>query len=240
MHINKLLLISFLQFAWPSLDWAQSAHVQQGIVFKAATDLRLSGVQIVDKRTSAATRSNLHGDFSITAFVNDTLEATCDGYTMARFIITDFTDKMVFLEPAYTLPEVTIKGNTLLADLNAAKRGYRKKSVFYTGTPHYYYLLLKPMTFIYENFKSEVIDARKFNKVAKNEMAYYQVAARFTDDMIKRNIRINENELEDFKARYWPTAEQLGRWNDYDLANYVIKSYQNFKKNKNIDMADNK
>lgn len=240
MRINKLLLLSFSQLVWPSLNWAQSAHVQQGIVFKTGTDLRLSGVQIVDKRTPAATQSNFYGEFSIRAFVNDTLEATRDGYTMARFIITDFTDKMVFLEPAYTLPEVTIKGNTLLADLNATKLGYRKKSVFYTGTPHYYYLVLKPMTFIYENFKSEVIDARKFNKVAENEIAYYQVAARFTDDMIKRNISINENELEDFKARYWPTAEQISKWNDYDLANYVIKSYQNFKKNKNIDMTNNK
>lgn len=240
MHINKLLLLSFSQLIWPSLNWAQSAHVQQGIVFKASTDLRLSGVQIVDKRTLATTQSNLHGNFSIEVLVNDTLEATRDGYTMARFIITDFTDKMVFLEPAYILPEVTIKGNTLLADLNATKRGYRKKSVFYTGTPHYYYLALKPMTFIYENFKSEVIDARKFNKFAKNEIVYHQVAARFTDDMIKRNIPINKNELEDFKARYWPTAEQISRWNDYDLVNYVIKSYQSFKKNKNIDMTNNK
>lgn len=240
MSINKLLLISFLQLVWPSLNWAQSAHVQQGVVFKTGTDLRLSGVQIVDKRTSATTQSNLHGEFSIEAFVNDTLQAGRDGYTMTQFIITDFTDKMVFLGPAYTLPEVRIRGNTLLADLNATKRGYRKKSVFYTGAPHYYYLMLKPMTFIYENFKSEVIEARKFNKVARNEIAYYQVAARFTDEMIKRNISINENELEDFEARYWPTAQQIRSWNDYDLANYVIKSYQNFKKNKNSDMRTNK
>ncbi len=240
MHINKLLLIGLSQFLWPSLNWAQSAHVLQGIVFKAGTNLRLSGVHIVDKRTSATTRSNLYGGFSISASVNDTIKVTCDGYTSTQFIVTDLTDKIIFLPPVYSLPEVVIKENTVLADMNSAKRGYRKKSVFYTGTPHYYYLVLKPMTFIYENFKSEVINARKFTRFAKNEMAYYEVAARFTDEMIKRNVPINENKLEDFKNCYWPTAEQVRGWNDYDLANYIIKSYQDFGKNKDVDRINNK
>lgn len=88
------------------------------------------------------------------------------------------------------------------------------------------------MTFIYENFKNEVIRARKFNKFAKNEIAYYEVAARFTDEIIKKNIPIKENELEDFTTYYWPTAKQIYGWNDYDLANYIIKSYQEFRRMK--------
>ena len=240
MHVDKLLLIGLSLFIWPSLNQAQSTHVLQGMVFKAGTNLRLSGARLVDKKTSITTQSNLYGGFSISAGINDTLEITCDGFASTQFILTDLTDKMVYLDPVYSLPEVMIKENTVLADLNSVKRGYRKKSVFYTGTPHYYYLVLKPMTFIYENFKSEVIDARKFNKFARNEIAYYEVAARFTDDVIKRNILINENELEDFKTNYWPTARQLRSWNDYDLANYIIKSYQDFKKNKNIDTINNK
>jgi hypothetical protein len=223
-------LISFLHLALPSLSWAQPIHLQQGIVFKARTSLRLSGVRIVDKRTSATAQSNLYGGFSIAASVNDTLRITCDGYTSSQFVVTDLADKMVFLDPAYSLPEVVIKENTVLADLNSVKRGYRKKSVFYTGTPHYYYLVLKPMTFIYENFKSEVINARKFNRFAKYEMAYYEVAARFTDQVIKRNISIKGNELEEFKSNYWPTLEEIHNWNDYDLASYIIKSYRDFKK----------
>ena len=91
------------------------------------------------------------------------------------------------------------------------------------------------MTFIYENFKSEVINARKFNRFAKNEINYYEIAARFTDEVIKKNIPISQNELEDFKADYWPTVEQVHNWNDYDLANYIIKSYHDFRKNKNIN-----
>ena len=229
---NKLFRVGFLLFVWPSLSWAQSSHMQQGMVFKTGTDLRLGGVKIVNKRTSSTTRSNLYGDFAIAASANDTLEITSDSYASRQFVITDFADKIIFLEPVYALPEIAIRENTILADLNSVKKGYRKKSVFYTGTPHYYYLVLKPMTFIYENFKSEVINARKFNRFAKHEMAYYEIAARFTDEVIKRNIPINQNDLEDFKADYWPTLEQMRGWNDYDLANYIIKSYQDFRKSK--------
>lgn len=239
MHSNKLFLISFLVI-WASPGRAQTEHVQQGMVFKAGTNLRLSGVQIVNKRTSATVQSDLYGDFSIPASVNDTLVVTCCGYTSSQHLVTDLTDKIIFLEPVYSLPEVVIKENTVLADLNSVKRGYRKKSVFYTGTPHYYYLALKPMTFIYENFKSEVINARKFNRFASSEVTYYEVAARFTDEIIKKHIPIKENELEDFKAHYWPTVEKLRGWNDYDLANYIIKSYQEFRKNENIDTITNK
>ena len=232
MHSNNLCLISFLVI-WASSGRAQTEHVQQGMVFKAGTNLRLSGAQIVNKRTSATVQSDVYGDFSIPASANDTLAVTCDGYTSTQVVVTDLLDKVLFLQPVYSLPGVVIKENTVLTDLNSVKRGYRKKSVFYTGTPHYYYLILKPMTFIYENFKSEVINARKFNKFAKNEIGYYEVAARFTDEIIKKNIPIKENELEDFKTYYWPTAEQIHGWNDYDLVNYIIKSYGEFRKNAN-------
>ena len=229
---NKLFLIGLLLFVWPSLSRAQSSRVQQGMVFKIGTNLRLGGVKIIDKRTSATTQSNLYGCFTIAASANDTLEITLEGYAPAQFVVTDLADKIIFLEPVYTLPGVVIRENTIFADLNSAKKGYRKKSVFYTGTPHYYYLVLKPMTFIYENFKSEVINARKFNRFAKNEMAYYEIAARFTDEVIKRNVPINQNDLEDFNADYWPTVGQMRGWNDYDLANYIVRSYQDFRKSK--------
>lgn len=240
MHTKKLFLIGSLLVIWASLSGAQTGHEQQGMVFKAGTNLRLSGARIVNRRTSATAQSDLYGGFSIRASINDTLAVTCDGYTSTQFVITDLSDKVLFLQSVYSLPEVVIKENTILADLNSVKRGYRKKSVFYTGTPHYYYLVLKPMTFIYENFKSEVINTRKFNKLARNEIAYYEVAARFTDETIKKHIPIDSNELEDFKSYYWPTAQQIGVWNDYELANYIKKSYQDFKENKNTHGVNNK
>lgn len=217
----------------------QSEKTQQGLFYKAGTNLRLGSVQAFNKRNSVTIKSNIYGTFSMPASVGDTIELSLTGYNTTEFVVTDFADKICFLQPAIALSEVLIKETSIKADLNEVKRGYRRKSVFYTGPPHYYYLVLKPMTFIYENFKSEVINARKFNRYAKQEIAYYEIAARFNDPAIKNTVSIKDNELEDFKSDFWPTAEQVRTWNDYELSNYIKKSYEDFKKPKKTTSGKN-
>jgi hypothetical protein len=227
---NKIFNLCVFLLAVGNQSSAQLKKAQQGILYKAGTDIRLGNVQIFNKRSLTIAKSNMYGMFSIPASVGDTLEISCVGYNNAELAVNDFADKVFFLKPATALPEVIIKETSVQADLDEVKRGYRKKSVFYTGTPHYYYLFLKPMTFIYENFKSEVKDARKFNRYAKKETAYHEISTRFNAQRIKSVIPIKNNELEDFATDYWPTLEQIRRWNDYDLINYIITSYQDFKK----------
>ena len=232
MLSNRIRLFGLLSLIGSGFAKGQSLQVQKGLCYKTATSIRLGSVQILNKHTAFIAKSNIYGDFRIPAYTGDTLEMSCAGYTKTTFVVTDLSDKVLFLDPVISLPEVVIKETSVQADLNSVKRGYRKKSVFYTGTPHYYYLVLKPMTFIYENFKSEVINARKFNRYAKNEMAYYQIASRFNDMSIKSAIPITDDELEDFKAACWPSLEQIKSWNGYDLSRYIVRSYQDFKKNK--------
>jgi hypothetical protein len=144
-------------------------------------------------------------------------------------VVNDFADKIVYLAPVIQLNEVVVNESSLKSEIREVQRGYREKSVFYTGTPHYYYLVLKPMTFIYENFKSEVKEARRFNRYARNELAASQVAARFNDAAIKKVVPIKDAELEDFELAYCPTITQVNAWNDYELINYIKKSYLEFK-----------
>src|ERR1700744_2942561 len=190
MSTDKIKLLFLLFLSIYGQSYGQSEKPLQGLIYKAGTSLRLGSVQILDKQSLSTAKSNIYGMFSIAASAGDTLEISCSGYNSNEFIVTDFTDRVFFLKPAIALPEVQIKETSVQADLNEVKRGYRKKSVFYTGTPHYYYLVLKPMTFIYENFKSEVKDARKFNRYAIKELAYYEITARFNDHTIKNVIPI--------------------------------------------------
>jgi hypothetical protein len=227
---NKIFNLCLFLLAIGNQSNAQPQKTQQGILYKTGTDIRLGNVQIFNKRSLAIAKSNMYGMFSIPASIGDTLEISCAGYNNAESAVNDFADKVFFLKPAIALPGVVIKETSVQADLDEAKRGYKKKSVFYTGTPHYYYLFLKPMTFIYENFKSEVKDARRFNRYAKKESAYYEISARFNAQNIKNVIPIKNDELEHFESDYWPALEQIRKWNDYDLINYIITSYQDFKK----------
>jgi hypothetical protein len=228
--MKRLALLCLITYFATRRATAQSTGIQQGMIIKSGTSIRLGSMMILNKRTLNSIRSSTIGVFNISAQVGDTLEFKSENYQMTNFIVSDFMDKIIFMEPVIQLDEVVIKENSIKSDIIEAQRGYREKSVFYTGTPHYYYLFLKPMTFIYENFKSEVKNARKFNKYAKMELTSYQIAERFNDILIKKTIPIKNAELEDFKSKYTPTLSQLNIWSDYDLINYIISSYGDFTK----------
>jgi hypothetical protein len=230
MFPKKVILAFILSLAASKATIAQAVKAQQGLLLKYGTNIRLGSVQVLNKRGHFKARSNTVGVFSISAAAGDTLIFTSDNFQRAEFIVTDLADKIVYMQPVIQLDEVVVKEHSLKSDIQEVQRGYREKSVFYTGTPHYYYLFLKPMTFIYENFKSEVIDARRFNRYARRELASYKVSERFNDEAIKKVVPIKDTELEDFELDYLPTLAQINSWNDYELINYIRRSYGDFKK----------
>ncbi|MES2064700.1 MAG: hypothetical protein V4456_22475 [Bacteroidota bacterium] len=206
---------------------------QQGMLLKQETNIRLGSVQIINKKTLVRTQSSIYGEFSIKAAAGDTLLFSSAGYEDKKLAVTDLQDQIIYLKPFDELPEVVIRANSVQKDLADVQKVYRSKGVFYTGDPHYYYLFLKPMTFIYENFKSEVKNARKFRKYTKKQLEHYEIAKRFNDSTIRQNVPITKDELISFKANYTPSIKQYLSLNDYDLINYIKNAYVVFKK-KNI------
>lgn len=227
--MKNCILLFLLQFYLVILTYGQSAQTQQGIIFKTGTSIRLGNLKILNKTNGLTHSSNLYGVFNMPAKTGDTLEISGDGYQTKSIAITDFKAQIIFLEAFVNLPEVVIKGHSHAEDLQAVQKGYRDKGVFYTGRPHYYYLFLKPMTFIYENFKSEVINARKWKKYEKRETDNLEISKGFNDEVIKQYTPIKDNELVDFEWRYKPSVEQVKYWSDYDLIDYIKNSYQKFK-----------
>lgn len=234
MFFKKLLVLCvFVLTVLTSTD-AQT-KTQQGLLLKSGTSIRLGGIQVLNKRNLAKSMSSIIGVFNILADRGDTVTFSNDNFQSAAFVVTDFADKIIYLQPVIQLDEVVVNESSIKRDIKDTQKGYREKSVFYTGTPHYYYLFLKPMTFIYENFKSEVKDARRFNRYATKEFASYKVNERFNDAVIKKAVAIKDTEIKDFELAYTPTLAQLNAWNDYDLLRYIRRSYADFKKNnKNI------
>ncbi|MDF2430978.1 MAG: hypothetical protein JWP44_609 [Mucilaginibacter sp.] len=216
---------------------AQALKSQQGLLIKKGTAIRLGSVQVINKRNLSKATSNIYGVFNIPASAGDTLTFIDNRFQSSYFIVTDFTDKVIYLDPVIELNEVVIKENSMRADFKEVQRGYRSKSVFYTGTPHYYYLVLKPMTFIYENFKSEVKNARRFNRYTGREMSSIKIAERFNNNTIKAVVAIKDSELEDFKTAYEPTVTRIDAMSDYDLANYIRISYSEFKNRERLKIG---
>jgi len=224
-----ILLISF--FCIKNAE-GQTMKFQQGLIFNQGTSLRLGSIDIINKRTAGVAKSNIYGEFRVMATLGDTLEFSNPGYSTSRVIVNDFQDQIVYMSPIIQLQEVVIQENSFKKDLLDVQKGYRKKSVFYTGTPHYYYLFCKPMTFIYENFKSEEIEARRFKKFTKNSLNSYEISKRWNDTSIKAIVPISNDKLDEFETEYWPTITQIRTWSDYDLINYIKNSYLEFEQKK--------
>lgn len=210
---------------------AQTTRYQKGVLVNKTTGFKIAQISILNKQTGTRSTSNIYGIFSIPSKPGDTIQFNSSDYHPTEFVITDFADQAIFMYPILKekLPEVKIEATTLKSAIKETQLGYRKQGVFYTGKPHYYYLLLKPMTFIYENFKSEVINARKFNRYAKVELAASEVQSKWNADNIKRIVSIPDTSLESFRLKFMPTLLQIRSMNDYDLIEYIKKSYDEFK-----------
>ncbi len=209
---------------------AQDQHLQQGILINKSTGFKIGPTDVLNKRTNLHALSNMYGVFSIQAQIGDTIQFDNVNYERQKIILIDYADKVVYLNPKTEFPEIKIVAPSLNTDIIEAQLGYRKKGVFYTGTPHYYYLFLKPMIFIYENFKSEVIEARKFKKIAQKETINNEIHKRWNDIFIKTIIPIADADLENFKIKYSPSLKQIRTMSEYDMINYIKKSYKSFKK----------
>jgi hypothetical protein len=229
--LKKILILSVITFIGIQTSAAQ-LKMQHGMFLKQGTSIRLGSVQVTNKRLSIKIKSSIYGEFQIPANSGDTLLFSSQGFLSTIMIVSDLQDTIIYMQPIIELSEVNVKANSVKKDLLETQKVYRSKGVFYTGDPHYYYLFLKPMTFIYENFKSEVKNARKFKKYTKRELEYYEISKRYNDSIILKNTPISKDELVAFNVMFMPTYKQYIQYNDYDLIKYIKASYQDFKKGK--------
>lgn len=205
-------------------------NIQQGTFYKQGTVIRLGSVRFSNKASGVKVNSNIYGSFAISAASGDTLIFESQGMAAGNMVVTDHQDKIIYLQAVTQLQEVVVKANSVKRDLQETQKIYRSKGVFYTGDPHYYYLFLKPMTFIYENFKDEVKNARKFRKYAKKELEYYEINKRFNDTTIKALVDINQEDMIKFKIEYTPSVERYRAMTDYDISQYIKSAYESFIK----------
>lgn len=120
MSKRKTLLygiMGLLCIAFAKVSKAQVARLQQGIIYKQGSSVRLGSVKVRNKRTGITVRSDMYGVYAVRAEAGDSLELSGAGYSDGQVVVNDFLTKVSYLIPAAELPEVEIKGNALLADL---------------------------------------------------------------------------------------------------------------------------
>jgi hypothetical protein len=234
----KSLLFAVMMFVFlPFVSIAQSETTIKGIIVRSSTYERLAQVVITNLRTRQIKLSDEHGIFNIAANVGDTLEFSKTEYTILKQAVTGTNDVVINLQRAVTLNTVVIKGYSTKTEQQATMDAYRSKGVYYDGKPPALSYLASPLNGLYELFGKDPKRARRFNAYIKAENEGIQVNRRFTKTLVKQVTGLPDDELTAFMETYRPQYDEAAKWSDYELMNYIKKSfaaYQALKKPKTI------
>ncbi|WP_207429462.1 hypothetical protein [Pedobacter sp. SYSU D00535] len=231
-RLLKLILFSLASCLFSATALGQTL---QGVVFQKGTGSRISGAVVINLRSNHKMSTDGLGTFNIPAFLGDTLEIRAIGFLTQKRVVQNFSVLFVHLQTGNELSEVIIYGKNLKQELQEVEDQFRSKGIYYKGKPPLALLSPfggSPLTFFHELLSKDGKRARRFSKYAERELEYYEIASRFNDRVIKSTVPIKVEELEDFKTAYLPSLEQLRSWNDFDLLNYLKRSYEEFKKDR--------
>lgn len=208
----------------------------KGVVFEEGSKTRLGNAAVHNKRTGYTNVTDNFGLFDIQAQEGDTLQISIDGYLSKELRVSNLQSLVVYLRiSSIQLKEVRITGTSEKERLKEVESLYRQKGIFYKGKPPIGMLSPlggSPLGYLYESFSKSGREARRLGAYIERESDYNEVAKRFGKEKIRAAVPIREEDIEEFKSAYWPKNEDVRKWTDYDLHNYIRKSFEEFKKTK--------
>jgi hypothetical protein len=206
----------------------------KGTIHKKSSPDRVAEVVVSNLRTKAIMTADDLGDFHISAAPGDTLLFKKAEYAPQIFVVTSPNDIIIYLQPAVLLKEVNIHEETKKQEVADMMNLYRKTGSYYTLTPSAWSVLNSPLTGFYELFGREPNRARQFQKHTQEEMEHIEVRKRYSDALIKKITGLSDDkEVQGFTDMFTPSYEDIKTWNDYELINYIKRSYEYYKNNKN-------
>jgi hypothetical protein len=239
MHLRKKIFLYMLPF-FCLYSFVQQANGQvlniKGAIFKKNSSERVPQALITDMNSQVVMMSDELGGFTIKAAAGDSLLITKYGYTPQKIAVANADDLLIYLQPVIQLGGVTIKGQTKRQELNEVITGYRNKGIYFDGKPP-----LKafspfggsPITALYELFSKDVANERRFMQFSKGELESASVDRRYTRELVKSVTKLPDDEVTKFMAVFTPSYEDMKEWNDYQVIQYINKSFAYYKENKN-------
>ena len=144
-------------------------------------------------------------------------------------ILSSDRDLVIHLAKTIQLEEVNITAQTKKQELDEIKNQYRKKGSYYGGKPPLLSYIFTPITALYELLGKTPGQARRFNRYYYMELEQSEIDRRFNFYTIKPLTNYQGKDLQNFLDIYRPRYEQLSKWNDYDLLNYIKQSATAFE-----------
>ncbi len=232
MYFRYTLLLLFCYcFA---LKVAAQSFTIRGTVHKKGSPDRVAQVLVTNLSSKDIRMSDDFGVFQIQAKTGDTLKFQKIDYASLIFVAYGASDISIYLQPIILLNEVSIKGQTKKQEVNEMMKMYKSQGSYYTLKPSVWSMINSPLTGFYELFGQGPNRARRFQQHTQEELEHIEVNKRYTAALIKKVTGVTDDkEIDDFRRAFTPAYEDIKQWNDYELINYIKKSYAYYKDNKN-------
>lgn len=235
-YIAKIPLVTVLAFLVLFLGCMCSATFAQrmelsirGIVYSKNVNVRLPNVLVTNEFTHASVINDKLGAFEIKAAIGDTLLFNCRNFSDQKVVVTADVAIFVFMVPIVNLMQVDIVDVTKKQDMANVMKGYNKQGVYNNGRSSAIGAVLNPLNGLYNLFGSGPKNARRFQKYAANENEQTEIDKRFNKPFVKKMSGIQDSvKLQWFMTTYRPSIEDIRKWSDYDLIDYIRKSYKEF------------
>jgi hypothetical protein len=201
----------------------------RGIVYSKNVNIRLQNVLITNEVTHASMINDQLGAFEIKAAIGDTLLFNCRNFSDQKVVVAADVALFVFMVPIINLMQVDIKDVTKKQDLAEVMKGYNKQGIYNNGKTSALGAIFNPLNGLYDLFGSGPKNARRFQRYAAQENEQTEIDRRFNKPFVKKMSGITDSvKLSYFMTSYRPSIEDIRKWTDYDLIDYIRKSYKAF------------
>ncbi|RYE56970.1 MAG: hypothetical protein EOP48_06825 [Sphingobacteriales bacterium] len=214
---------------------AQSTKIFRAAVIQDGTKEKVQDAIVENLRTGLAKRTDNFGVFEILSAIGDSLIIHKIGYQDTYYRVANYNDARIYIKLSNQLLEVKIQaGRKASKNFEEASYAYAKqRGILYEGKPPLALLSPfggSPITFFYELFSKDAKRVRRLNSLAAKALIDEEIAVRFNRLTIKAAVPIKDEEVDVFIDNYSPKVEDLRKWSDFQLMQYIMESFERYKK----------
>ncbi|MGO1521807.1 MAG: hypothetical protein ACTHWQ_09770 [Sphingobacterium sp.] len=226
--IKYLILLGLAFFLTLSGVHAQQDSVISGLVLERGSSTRIPQANVTNLRTNQVVVSNNYGVFNIGVEVGDSLSVSKIGYGPIKTRINTLEDILIDLHGGTQIETVVITRSTKEAEMRAMLDDYESKGVYNGGRNKFGTYLASPATALYNLFGKEAKNAKRFEQFMGQELEATKVDRVFTKALVSRLTKLEDEELRSFMDIYRPSPASIDRWGEYDLLNYINRSFKSW------------
>lgn len=197
-----------------------------GIVLEKGIGKRLVDVNVMNIRTKRTATSNNFGVFNIEAAIGDSLSFTKVGYGPLKTVLYTMEDIVLEMQPGLTIEEVVVARRTRQQEMEDILNDYSKKGIYNGGKNSVGTYISSPATALYNLFGREAKNMKRFEKFMDRELDAIAVDRIFNKTIVSNTTGLEGQDLEHFMEIYRPSHSVATKWGQYDLLNYITKSFK--------------